>query len=241
MDVMGVPLLLGIKSLRRLKAVLDFDRCVAVFAAVDAGLAIHLKRSRSGHMLIDLKGDWLAEGTRLDNLPQQLSNLCFAEENLVEAAYVVQPESDESHADDCRPRSVPEHHDEPPSHAAHAGADECAVESAEPLECSHLSSVPKDGGPSASMKSLGAFLTLVACHGVSDIQPAGRMPSHSCEDRPRDQREGAWEEENGHCGPSRCAPHGRTRCTGSAFVMELTSQILRGRAPCLEAINMGVG
>ncbi|CAE7347134.1 RE1 [Symbiodinium sp. KB8] len=84
MDVTGVPLLLGIKSLRRLKAVLDFDRCVAVFAAVDAGLAIHLKRSRSGHMLIDLKGDWLAEGTRLDNLPQQISNLCFAEENLVE-------------------------------------------------------------------------------------------------------------------------------------------------------------
>ena len=38
MDVTGVPLLLGIKSLRRLQAVLDFDRSVAVFAAVDPRL-----------------------------------------------------------------------------------------------------------------------------------------------------------------------------------------------------------
>ena len=216
MDVTGVPLLLGIKSLRRLKAVLDFDRCVAVFAAVDAGLAIHLKRSRSGHMLIDLKGDWLAEGTRLDNLPQQISNLCFAEENLVEAAYVVQPVSDESHADERSPCSAPQCHDAPLFHAAHAGAEECVVGSAEHLECSHLPSVPKDGGPSASMKSLGAFLTLVACHGVSDIQPVGRMPSHSCESNPRDQGERAWKEENGHCSASRCASHGRTRCAGSS-------------------------
>ena len=90
MDVTGVPLLLGIKSLRRLQAVLDFDRCVAFFAAVDPGLAIHLKRSRSDHMLIDLKGDWLAEGTRLDSLPQQISTPCSAEENYVETAFVIE-------------------------------------------------------------------------------------------------------------------------------------------------------
>ena len=238
MDVTGVPVLLGIKSLRRLKAVLDFDRCVAVFAAVDAGLAIHLKRSRSGHMLIDLKGDWLAEGTRLDNLPQQISNLCFAEENLVEAAYVVQPLSDESHADECSPCSAPEHHDEPSSHDAHAGAEECAVGGAEHLECSQASYVPKDGGPSASMKSFGAFLTLVAYHGVSDIQPAGRMPSHSYEDKPRDQGQGAWKEESLPCGSPRCASHGRTRCTGSALQGSSVSWSPRAR-PSGEGLAVG--
>ena len=214
MDVIGVPLLLGIKSLRRLKAVLDFDRCVAVFAAVDAGLAIHLKRSRSGHMLIDLKGDWLAEGTRLDNLPQQISELCFAEENLVEAAYVVQPVSDELSADDS-PCTAHEHHAEPHFHDVHAGAEECAVVDVLSPEDSQLDSVLKVDGPSASMKSLGAFLTLVAFHGVSDIRTAGRMPCHSSEVQSRDQGEGTWKEESGHCGSPRQPQDGGTRCQRS--------------------------
>ena len=239
MDVMGVPLLLGIKSLRRLKAVLDFDRCVAVFAAVDAGLAIHLKRSRSGHMLLDLKGDWLAEGTRLDNLPHQISELCFAEENLVEAAYVVQQVPEECRDEECSPHAVPEHPAEcaPRSYAAcsHCVAHEPHAESAplltaEPGEveecdvlavCPHdespTTSAPKVDGPSASMKSLGAFLTLVAFHGVSGIQPEGRMSSHPSEGRARDQGEGTWQEKDEHGSTSRCASHGRPGQSRSAM------------------------
>ena len=90
MDVAGVPLLLGITTLRRLEAVLDVDRCMAVFVAVDAGLAIDLKRSRSGHLLIDLKGDWMSEGTRLDSLPQQIVTPPPVQEKYFGEAYVVQ-------------------------------------------------------------------------------------------------------------------------------------------------------
>ena len=95
MDVVGVPLLLGIKTLHRLKAVLDFDKCLAVFTAVDSGLAIELRRSRSGHLLIDLKGDWLAEGTRLSSLSSQISHSSLVEENFFGEAYVVHAVEDD--------------------------------------------------------------------------------------------------------------------------------------------------
>ena len=47
LDVAGVPVLLGMKTLRRLKAIIDFDRCLVVFAAVNPNLAIGLRRSRT--------------------------------------------------------------------------------------------------------------------------------------------------------------------------------------------------
>ena len=130
MDVTGVPLLLGIKSLRRLQAVLDFDRSVAVFAAVDPGLAIHLKRSRSGHMLIDLKGDWLAEGTRLESLPLQIASPGPVEENYVEAAFAVEhvPGECHVHEPDLCQSAVPPHVSDAHAHVVHFQVDPSSPE-----------------------------------------------------------------------------------------------------------------
>ena len=66
LDVVGVPVLIGIKTMMRLHAVVDFAHCRAVFAAVDAGLVVPLRRSRSGHLLVSLKDNWLQQGHRLD-------------------------------------------------------------------------------------------------------------------------------------------------------------------------------
>ena len=72
LDVEGVPVLLGMKTLRRLKAVIDFDRCLVVFAAVNPHLAIGLRRSRTGHMLLNLTQDWLSQGVHLDQVGSEL-------------------------------------------------------------------------------------------------------------------------------------------------------------------------
>ncbi|CAE7912341.1 unnamed protein product, partial [Symbiodinium necroappetens] len=45
LDVVGVPVLIGIKTMMRLHAVVDFAHCRAVFAAVDAGLVVPLRPS----------------------------------------------------------------------------------------------------------------------------------------------------------------------------------------------------
>ena len=73
LDVEGVPVLLGMKTLRRLKAIIDFDRCLVVFAAVNHHLAIGLRRSRTGHLLLNLTQDWLSQGVQLDHLGSELS------------------------------------------------------------------------------------------------------------------------------------------------------------------------
>ena len=78
------PLLLGIKSLRRLQAVLDFDRSVAVFAV-----------DRSERCMIG----WPKEPA-FDSLPQQIVQPSPVEENYVEAAFVVQRVPEESHVHD---------------------------------------------------------------------------------------------------------------------------------------------
>ena len=72
LDVEGVPVLLGMKTLRRLKAIIDFDRCLVVFAAVNPNLAIGLRRSRTGHLLLDLTQDWLSQGVHLDQIGSEL-------------------------------------------------------------------------------------------------------------------------------------------------------------------------
>ena len=52
LDVSGVPLLVGIKTLRRLRAVIDCHRDVLVLGAVDPNRGVQLKRSSSGHLLL---------------------------------------------------------------------------------------------------------------------------------------------------------------------------------------------
>ena len=248
MDVTGVPLLLGIKSLRRLQAVLDFDRSVAVFAAVDPGLAIHLKRSRSGHMLIDLKGDWLAEGTRLDSLPQQISTPCSAEENYVETAFVIEGALGE----------VPDNVQDPCQSDEHVPVSESRVLSAHvraeprspepdcsPSSCKDmLMPVLKSDGPRDSMKPLGAFLTLVAQHGFRNLAYSERMSRSTTYDGLRDQR--VEPKEAGH-GSSfgrsqvRRVPIPETLVAMDPLAMELTSQILLERGHFRARINTAAG
>ncbi|CAE6950806.1 RE1 [Symbiodinium sp. CCMP2592] len=65
LDVQNVPILLGIKSLRSLKTVIDFDKDVAVFASLNPYVGIPLRRGASGHVLINLSQNWLQDSFSL--------------------------------------------------------------------------------------------------------------------------------------------------------------------------------
>ena len=65
LDVENVPILLGIRTLRSLKTVLDFEKDIAVFAALNPYVGIPLRRSSSGHVLINLSQNWLQDSFSL--------------------------------------------------------------------------------------------------------------------------------------------------------------------------------
>ena len=67
LDVEKVPILVGIRTLRALKTVLDCHQDTAVFAALDATVGVKLKRSASGHLLLDLSRNWLQDSFSLLN------------------------------------------------------------------------------------------------------------------------------------------------------------------------------
>ena len=54
LDVRSVPILLSIKTLKRLGAVIDFEHRRICFRRVDSQMYIPLTESRSGHLLLDL-------------------------------------------------------------------------------------------------------------------------------------------------------------------------------------------
>ena len=141
LDCEGVPILIGMRTLRRLKAVVDFSKCLAIFVAVNPNLAIPLRRSKTGHLLIDLRGDWMQQGFRMDDIPPHLQlDDEQEEENFVASVYGVFPES-EPHTDRACPR---------PSHV-------CAD--------SHVYHGEPAAQSSSEMKaSLGALASLVALH-----------------------------------------------------------------------------
>ena len=64
-DAPGVPLLLGIRSLDKLGAIIDCNRNVLVLRTIDAVLIVPLRKSHTGHLLIDLCGNWLQGGSRI--------------------------------------------------------------------------------------------------------------------------------------------------------------------------------
>ena len=64
-DSQDVPILISIKTLRKLGALLDVARSMVVFQGVDAQLAIQLEVSPSGHLLLDLTKDWLTSSVNL--------------------------------------------------------------------------------------------------------------------------------------------------------------------------------
>eukprot|EP00439_Symbiodinium_sp_Y106_P052859 s615_g7.t1 len=89
LDVVGVPVLVGIKTLHRLGAVLGLAKFVVVFTSVDMARAIKLQRSPSGHALLDLRGDWLSGGCLVSELGKTLQPVLFSEEKGAESAYMV--------------------------------------------------------------------------------------------------------------------------------------------------------
>eukprot|EP00435_Cladocopium_sp_Y103_P026888 s2772_g6.t1 len=64
-DASGVPLLLGIKTLERLGAILDTKQGFLVMKMVDPTLVVPLKRSPTGHLLLDLCSNWLDGGAKI--------------------------------------------------------------------------------------------------------------------------------------------------------------------------------
>ncbi|CAE7036395.1 TY1B-A [Symbiodinium sp. CCMP2592] len=59
LDVPRIPILLSIRTLKKLGAEINFQRKTIVFKAVDPGVTIGLQESASGHLLLDLAHDWL--------------------------------------------------------------------------------------------------------------------------------------------------------------------------------------
>ena len=91
----NVPILLGIKSLRKLGAVLDCEKGILVLKAVNHELLIPLRRSTSGHLLVDLGGNWLAGGSKMPTSPlPAMDEVVFAKEahSGSSAAFMVEDE-----------------------------------------------------------------------------------------------------------------------------------------------------
>ena len=59
LDVPRIPILLSIRTLRKLGAEINFQRRTIVFQAVDPGVTVGLQESASGHLLLDLVHDWM--------------------------------------------------------------------------------------------------------------------------------------------------------------------------------------
>ena len=59
LDVPRIPILLSIRTLRKLGAEINFQRRTIVFQAVDPGVTIGVQESASGHLLLDLVHDWM--------------------------------------------------------------------------------------------------------------------------------------------------------------------------------------
>ncbi|CAK9032487.1 Uncharacterized protein SCF082_LOCUS20096, partial [Durusdinium trenchii] len=62
LDSKGVPLLIGVRTLERLGAIIDVHQSILVLKTVDPRLVIPLRRSRTGHLLLDLCSNFWMEG-----------------------------------------------------------------------------------------------------------------------------------------------------------------------------------
>ena len=70
----NVPILIGIKTLAKLGAVLDTQMGVMILKAVDNDLIVPLRRSTTGHLLIDLCSNWLDGGSKVVGKQNQKSS-----------------------------------------------------------------------------------------------------------------------------------------------------------------------
>ena len=65
LEAQGVPVLVGIRTLTKLGALIDCGRSAMVLTTIDASLLVPLRKSSSGHLVMDLSHDWLSEGTHI--------------------------------------------------------------------------------------------------------------------------------------------------------------------------------
>ena len=63
LDVPQVPILIGVKTLKRLGALIDFDKPTICFKKIAPEVFIPLCESKSGHLMIDLTKDWMPGAT----------------------------------------------------------------------------------------------------------------------------------------------------------------------------------
>ena len=66
LDAEKVPILIGMRTLDRLGAVIDVSGCWMVLSNVAPDLKIPLGKSKAGHLLVDLRTDWLTMGQPLE-------------------------------------------------------------------------------------------------------------------------------------------------------------------------------
>ena len=108
LDVEKVPILIGIRTLKSLRTVLDCSQAVAVFAALDATVGVRLRRSASGHLLLDLSKNWLQDSFSIMAPTAGIlaaSAECSTQDKKEDSIFVVEPDPmhfrTESSAESC--------------------------------------------------------------------------------------------------------------------------------------------
>ena len=74
LNVAKVPILIGIKTLTKLGAIIDVKGQYMVLTSVNPEVKIPLKKSVSGHLLLDLTRNWLEECQPLSHRPQPVAS-----------------------------------------------------------------------------------------------------------------------------------------------------------------------
>ena len=59
------PILLSVETLRRMGAIVDYNKDQVVFTKIDPQVLVQLHRSQAGHQLLPLGEDVLSRGERL--------------------------------------------------------------------------------------------------------------------------------------------------------------------------------
>ena len=232
LDVQGVPLLIGIKTLRRLQAVLDCHHDVLVLGAVDPSRGVKLRRSPSGHLLLDLRQDLLIQSFSLTQPRGGLSSPGKSEAALYSATTgkVFMIESPDASRMSSQPLV--------PAPSSPAVCDLPGVTTGSVMHSyrahgnppSHVEFGPETSS-SDSMPSCKIILSLLALHGCcadfvsggrndgcdsacGELQFAGTGGSASSQNNTQAKgQEGEWLQGS----TSRLAPLGGGRCEGSSL------------------------
>ena len=95
-DAEGVPVLLSIKTLKKLGAIIDVARRLVIFQSVNARVAVRLQESPSGHLLLDLCSDWMSGAVSLDRFWGEETQVREqTSHSKTEGAYMICPASEQ--------------------------------------------------------------------------------------------------------------------------------------------------